>query len=103
MAMATLNASLLARKGSAQPTARAPRYLASVPADTRPKTLGSRPPARPEKKTKKKSMRLSATTDRELRLLAVRLGLSQQALMERAVEEYLDKAFAETECMCRRI
>lgn len=108
MAMATLNASLLARKGTAYPAASTPRHLASVSSApvkntaATPKTGNRHKGANAEKKTRKKFLRVSTTTDRDIRLLAVRQGLSQQALMERAINDYLDSAFATSDCLCRR-
>lgn len=101
MAMASLNASLLAAKGGAHPAANSPRYLTSVrtPAFTIPKPNKT---ATGSRKTKKKSLRLDVSMDRDLRLLAVRLGLSQQALMELAIADYVEKAFAAGECVCQR-
>lgn len=114
MAMASLNASLLAPKGCAQPAARAPvpapastALYSTVVGQITPSTRNV--PKKPQeggrtqqKKTKKKSLRLSAAKDKDLRLLAVRNGMSQQALLERAVNDYLDRAFAEGDCICRR-
>jgi len=110
MAMASLNASLLAPKGAAHPAASAPTLVTRAPAQY--SAIGQiTPGARKireakkgaaEKKTKKKSLRLSASMDKDLRLLAVRNGLSQQALLELAVNDYLEKAFAAGECVCRR-
>lgn len=115
MAMASLNASLLAPKGGAQP-AITPPTLVPVSAPSRGGSnrfidAGKQPrnsqavPQAPKaagKKTKKKSLRISAAMDKDLRLLAVRNGQSQQALLEQAVSDYLDKAYASGECMCRR-
>lgn len=100
MSMASLNASLLARKGSAFPAAQAPRHLASVPQPTGHKTKSKATYAK-EAKTKKKHFRLGDKTDRDLRLLSVREGLSQQALIEKAIQTYLDVAFQNGECICR--
>ena len=114
MAMASLNASLLAPKGCAQPAANAPMLVSSTRASdsgTRYAAVGKIAPkpkktaqnrAAPEKKTKKKSLRLSANMDKDLRLLAVRNGMSQQALLELAVSDYLDRAYAAGDCICRR-
>lgn len=117
MAMASLNASLLAPKGCAQPAARAPSIVPNTrmsessarhaaisqiaPLANQAKKPGVSEKAR-EKKTKKKSLRLNASMDKDLRLLAVHNGLSQQALLELAVSEYLDRAFAKGACICRR-
>lgn len=113
MAMASLNASLLAPKGCAQPAVRTPTLVPDTsvrrsaigqiapPPDTVRKA-GKKPEKQPEKKTKKKSLRLSASMDKDLRLLAVRNGLSQQALLELAVGDYLDRAYASGDCICRR-
>ena len=132
-AMASLNASLLAPKGGAQPAAAAPALIpveadrfsarrhapfqnqeptAKTAAEQRPTpvpgngTSRSAAKAGTKKKvrrqTKKKSLRLSTAMDKDLRLLAVRNGQSQQALLQQAVSDYLEKAFASGECMCRR-
>ncbi len=110
MAMASLHASLLAPKGGAHPAASAPTLVPRTP--THLSAIGQITPnsgkmreakkRTAEQKTKKKSLRLSASMDKDLRLLAVRNGLSQQALLELAVSDYLDKAFAASDCVCRR-
>ena len=116
MAMASLNASLLAPKGGAQPAVTAPSLVPiknpSVPNGTGRFISNGRiaqrdqravgPKKKTDRKTKKKSLRLSASMDKDLRLLAVRNGLSQQALLEQAVSDYLDRAYASGECVCRR-
>lgn len=116
VAMASLNASLLAPKGAAQPAVKPPILVpVSTPAvgrtrrfadtDKRPQGSQTAPDVQKTatgKKTKKKSLRISAAMDKDLRLLAVRNGQSQQALLEQAVSDYLDKAYASGECMCRR-
>jgi hypothetical protein len=114
MAMASLNASLLAPKGCAAPAANAPTLIPSALPRNAP--IGRIAPnthnkahetqdaekKKQEKKTKKKSLRLSASMDKDLRLLAVRNGMSQQALLETAVSDYLDRAYASGDCICRR-
>ena len=98
MTMASLNASLLARKGTAHPAGRTPRHLTPVPtADVKTQNLYAG-----EKKTQKKHFRLGGKADRDLKLLAVREGVSQQALIERAMTEFLDRAFASADCICRQ-
>lgn len=101
MTMASLNASLLARKGAAQPAASAPLHMASV-ARIPQVSKGSPKRYATEKKSKKKHLRLGHQADRDLRLLAARNGMSQQAIMERAVTDYLEQAFADSSCICRR-
>lgn len=101
MSMASLNASLLARKGYAIPAEQSPRHLASVPVMNSPRAKQTERYAN-QKKTKKKHFRLSEKADREMRLLAVREGLSQQALVEKAVHAYLEEAFNSGECICRK-
>ena len=98
MSMASLNSSLLARKGRAQPTGHTPRHLMPVPSgdSKRPDRYNG------EKRTHKKYFRLGTKADKDLKLLAVREGLSQQALIERAMTEYLDRAFATADCICRQ-
>lgn len=100
--MASLDPTLIAKKGEARPAATLARL--NPPARPRPA------PAAPEvqtlkvattKQTKKKSLRLSFGADKDLRLLAARIGISQQALMELAILEFLDKAFKTQECPCR--
>ena len=99
MTMASLNASLLARKGTAQPAGNsAHRHLTPVPTTN----VAIKSPYTSEKKTQKKYFRLGNRADRDLKLLAVREGLSQQALMEQAITEYLDRAFAKADCICRQ-
>lgn len=100
MTMASLNASLLARKGAAQPTPSTPRFLTSVPTGASTGRQQARKSG--AKKTKKKHLRLDAATDRDLRLLAARNGESQQSLMERAVSDYLTSMLEVGECICRR-
>lgn len=100
MTMASLNASLLARKGAAQPTPSTPRFLTSVPTSASTGRQQARKSG--AKKTKKKHLRLDAATDRDLRLLAARNGESQQSLMERAVSDYLTSMLEAGECICRR-
>lgn len=101
MSMASLNASLLARKGFANPAEQSPRHLSSVPSMQTATPKGDDRYAK-QKKTKKKHFRLSDKADQEMRLLAVREGLSQQALIEKAVHSYLEAAFASGECICRK-
>ena len=98
MSMASLNASLLARKGTAQPAGSGHRHLTPVPTM---ETVG-KSTYETEKKTQKKYFRLGSRADRDLKLLAVREGLSQQILMERAMAEFLDRAFAKADCICRQ-
>jgi len=110
MAMASLNASLLAPRGGAHPAASAPTLVTRAPIHpsaigqiaNSPRKMHEAKRGAAEKKTKKKSLRLSASMDKDLRLLAVRNGLSQQALLELAVSDYLEKSFATGECVCRR-
>lgn len=118
MAMASLNASLLAPKGCAAPAANAPTLIPSAlprsapigriapntqsKAHEAPRKTQDAGKKKHEKKTKKKSLRLSASMDKDLRLLAVRNGMSQQALLEKAVSDYLDRAYAAGDCICRR-
>ncbi len=100
MTMASLNASLLARKGSAYPATQSSRHLTSVPTMTTPKAAPTNRYAN-QKKTKKKHFRLSDKADQEMRLVAVKEGINQQALIEKAVHAYLEAAFADGECICR--
>ena len=101
MSMASLNASLLARKGFVLPAEQSPRHLSSVPSIQASKPAPDNRYAK-QKKTKKKYFRLSDKADQEMRLLAVREGLSQQALIEKAVHAYLEAAFANGGCICRK-
>lgn len=98
MTMASLNASLLARKGSAFPATQTPRHLASVPGEQGARSASK---YKDQKTTKKKHFRIGSEADKDLRLLAVREGLSQQALIEKALHDYLDQAFEESGCICR--
>lgn len=123
MTMASLNASLLARKGTAHPTPNTPsipnaqstqnsqstsgnpgtpRALSTVTALTS-KTAGA-PSNRyaASKKSHKKHLRLGSVADRDLRILAAQEGVSQQKLLEQAVTDYLEKMFASGECVCGR-
>lgn len=130
MGMASLHASLLAPKGAAQPAVTAPVLAPpglSSPVSGRrigntgnpQQNSGARPSGQKttdqkatdqkstaqkskNRRTKKKSVRLSTAMDKDLRLLAARNGQSQQALIEQAIGDYLDKAFASGECLCRR-
>lgn len=98
MSMASLNASLLARKGTAQPASNTHRHLTPVPTIE----AVAKSAYASEKKTQKKHFRLGNRADRDLKLLAVREGVSQQTLMEQAMAEFLDRAFAKADCICRQ-
>ncbi|TNE67949.1 MAG: hypothetical protein EP335_00320 [Alphaproteobacteria bacterium] len=94
MTMASLSASLLARKGQARPTAASQpvnvedifsRHRAAIPtykAKVMPK------PAKGGKRTAK-TLRLEADLNHRLRLLAAYIGVTQQSLMEKAVRTLL--------------
>lgn len=115
MAMASLNASLLARKGAARPVISAPHIPAAYANDA-PKTTAQSsqkksvtldaPAYKPAKLDKhkyaKKAVRLSKATDKDLRLLAASLGTSQQAIMEQAITDFLKKAYRDRGCICRK-
>lgn len=103
MAMASLNASLLTQKGAARPTEPSLQVLeqktpcnAPQPAKSFALKVAKR------SKCKRKSLQLGQAADRDLRLLAARIGVSQQALMEMAVLEYLERAFKAQDCRCRQ-
>ncbi len=132
MTMASLSASLLARKGDARPANRvkemfvprsAPQPHASEPRTPKacsPETRASLLPARaksekpvqlrehgtsPAPQTsvaarKQKSLRLDLVTDRALRMLAARDGVTQQSLMEAAVKTLINEKSDEAGCVC---
>lgn len=127
MTMASLDASLLARKGTARPIMAATNITQAsssrvqfiphdVTAKTTPKpkaTRTAKTTTAPVKKSAKqkptqahrrkhKSVRLSGPTDKDLRLLAAGLGVSQQSIMERAISDYLEHAYKAHGCICRR-
>ena len=132
--MASLSASLLARKGEERPANRAremimprkapvhdlPRHdshghdslglgsvvlSSSVPRPLKPETKLTTARPRPLVKTadrKQKCLRLDRETDRALRMLAARDGVTQQSLMEAAVKTLLGQKSDETDCICGR-
>ncbi len=121
MTMASLSASLLARKGDARPANRvqeifvprnAPQAHAPLPivparAKSEPMALPrTHKTGTPAKSTtadrKQKSLRLERETDRALRMLAARDGVTQQSLMEAAVKALIKEKSDETGCVCGR-
>lgn len=121
MTMASLSASLLARKGDARPAnrvqemfvprnapqARAPLPIAPARAKSEPATLPRVRKTGASSKSvaadrKQKSLRLERETDRALRMLAARDGVTQQSLMEAAVKALIDEKSDETGCVCGR-
>lgn len=114
MAMASLNASLLARKGSARPVTLTPKLyenntqtIEAQPSFEKTSSwpavstqLNAKNTPLDKRRSCKKSMRLSKATDKDLRLLAASLGTSQQALMEQAVTVFLKNAYRDRGCIC---
>ncbi|WP_262693317.1 ribbon-helix-helix domain-containing protein [Kordiimonas aquimaris] len=123
MTMASLDASLLARKGTARPIMAKPDTLQTsnriqfipheVTTQSAPKTpkvakkinesVGKKVVLKPTKRIRRKhkSVRLSTSTDKDLRLLAASMGVSQQSIMEKAIFDYLEQAYKEQGCICR--
>ncbi len=112
MAMASLTADLLARKGSATPTSVQPLYREAPARDT-PKSpdvfeiawkklLENRQknPARSPKKRIHKSFYLADKQHHQLRMLAARTGKSQQAVIEEALCLFLDQMQEKGACIC---
>ncbi|WP_417466233.1 hypothetical protein [Kordiimonas sp.] len=121
MTMASLSASLLARKGDARPAnrvqemfvprnapqARAPLPIVPAKAKNEPTTLPKARQTSAATKSaaadrKQKSLRLERETDRALRMLAARDGVTQQSLMEAAVKALIEEKSDETGCVCGR-
>jgi hypothetical protein len=136
MTMASLSASLLARKGDAKPAHKTALrvqelFLPPAPAPKTgltiaPKAMTAHMPvaakqvipqkpaaprgeAKPAPRTAarakaraSKTLRLDTATNRTLRLLAARDGVTQQSLMEQAVKELLKRETAGLACLCGR-
>lgn len=122
MTMASLSASLLTRHTDRRQRERgneifAPRKAVRLPTpEVRPspseaQPLGQKPaPLRPHKARaaskasaptrKQKTLRLDRETDRALRMLAARDGVTQQSLMDAAVKALIREKSAETGCIC---
>jgi len=98
MASASLTADLLVRKGSAQPIGKWMRSTSAV-GPTSPAMC-----ATPEPKEKgtpiTKTLRLDKTLNRQLKLLAARADISQQAVMEQAVRHYVAVELEKADCVC---
>ena len=129
MAMASLSASLLARKGSAQPVGAKqaephnriqfiPQDIPQLPQERQrtndPKNMikenGQRSFGKSKtgkisvsnvKNSKRKSVRLSPAIDKDLRLLAAGMGVSQQSIMEEAINNHIARTFNDRGCICR--
>lgn len=127
MTMASLDASLLARKGTARPIMAKPNIAQAlsnrvqfIPHDVAASATqaakaskivkeikGSIEKAITPKSTgvdkrKHKSVRLSAPIDKDLRLLAASKGVSQQSIMQTAISDYLERTYKEQGCICQR-
>ncbi|WP_417462697.1 hypothetical protein [Kordiimonas sp.] len=127
MTMASLSASLLARKGDARPANRVKEMFvprsAPQPRSTEARTPETHTPSLPVRATsekpvqlrehgtspapqtsvaarKQKSLRLDLVTDRALRMLAARDGVTQQSLMEAAVKTLINEKSDEAGCVC---
>lgn len=135
MAMASLSASLLARKGTARPvgnenipsgdvkTNRIQFVPHDVPRMAPQNTSVEKKPDMEKQtvnairrsakknqaigktdqktnKSKRKSVRLSTPIDKDLRLLAAGLGISQQSIMESAIREHITRLFNDRGCVC---
>jgi len=121
MSMASLSASLLARKGQASPTVRQSESVHGPFSQERVKEMF--PPKRPQLVTQaarkalvpgtrgqspkahtgkraRKTLRLDREKNRQLRLLAAHLGVSQQSLMAKAVSALLKEETGQVGCIC---
>ena len=98
MATASLTADLLARKGSAQPTGKWARNASVVVAQECRRSDEKRPAIKgaPIHKT----LRIDATLNRQLKLLAARADVSQQVIMEQAVRQYVASELEKADCVC---
>lgn len=93
MTTASLTANLLMRKGTAQPVRPNVEPLFQHIAL---KVAQPNPARRPVRK----SLRLTGRDDKRLRILAARLGVSQQKVMETALLKMLDEASDGQGCIC---
>lgn len=112
MAMASLTADLLARKGNATPTSVQPLYREAPARETQKspdvfeiawkKLLESRPEktANAPKTRIHKSFYLADKQHHQLRMLAARTGKSQQAVMEEALCLFLEQMQEKGACIC---
>lgn len=98
MASASLTADLLVRKGGAQPIG---KWMRSANV-TGPAPHVSRTASAPKKKGTPitKTLRLDKTLNRQLKLLAARADISQQAVMEQAVRHYVAVELEKADCVC---
>ena len=93
MTTASLNASLLVRKGKAVPTRQNVEPLFQG-IDLK---VNQRKPTR---RAIRKSLRLTERDNKRLRILAARLGVPQQKIMETALLKMLDEASDTNGCIC---
>ena len=98
MASASLTADLLVRKGSAQPIG---KWMRSTNV-TGPVPQAARTVPGPKKKGMPvtKTLRLDKTLNRQLKLLAARADISQQAVMEQAIRHYVAVELEKADCVC---
>lgn len=113
MAMASLDASLLARKGTARPVVPVPAAPTGSARTAHENTVTVhtlRPARPPENRTTKtpapamrhkKHVRLNDRANRNLRILAASLGTSQQVLMAEAIDTYLEMVAKTHGCLCQ--
>ena len=57
--------------------------------------------ATPGKKRVHKSVRIASDVDLHVRLVAARRGITQQAVMEAAIVDYMDLTTEDLDCICR--
>jgi len=102
MATASLTADLLARKGRAQPTGKWMRsgsvIMQQVPAPSG--QLSGKVQSKSKGAPVTKTLRLDKTLNRQLKLLAARADVSQQAIMEQAVRHFVATEFEKADCIC---
>jgi hypothetical protein len=98
MATAHLTSDLLARKGGAHPTR---KWLREPQLIVNPAMENQRAKqAHPAGKQITKSLRINTQLNQQLKLFAVRSNQSQQAIMEKAVGDYLAQQLENAECIC---
>lgn len=103
MAVAKLNATLLAAKGQAYASGTDTRHLKPVFTADRFRQLNKTMTSGGGAKSHRirKSLILDETAHKRLRMLSAKLSMSQQQLMEIAVETLLKQAQEDQNCICR--
>lgn len=102
MEPAKLSASLLAVKGQAHAVG-AGRFQAApvTPLFKSTQPLAPTPAPKGQGKRVRKSLIINSGAHNRLRMLAAKMGMSQQQLMEMAVETMLKQAQDENGCICK--